>query len=135
MNTTPSRRTAARLRQPAQATAALAATLFLLGCASTTPAPTTTLALSAAAVTTAVNAGAPELAPVEMRSARDKLERAKAAMAAEDNLLAQRLAEQSLAEAQLAAAKAQSTKARTAANELQESIRVLREELNRKARP
>jgi hypothetical protein len=56
-------------------------------------------------------------------------------MAAEDNTLARRLAEQSLAEAQLAAAKAESTKARNAASELQESIRVLREELARKAKP
>jgi hypothetical protein len=121
-------------RRSAQAAAALAAALLLLGCAST-PAPTTELALSAAAISTAENAGAPELAPVEMRSARDKLVRARAAVAAEDNTLARRLAEQSLAEAQLAAAKAQSTKARNAAAELQASIRVLREEINRQARP
>jgi hypothetical protein len=70
-----------------------------------------------------------------MRGARDKLARAKLALAAEDHTLALRLAEQSLAEAQLAASKAESAKARKAASELQESIRVLREELDRRARP
>ncbi len=134
-NTQINRATGAAGRRPAQAATALAAALFLLGCASTAPVPTTELALSAAAINTAVTAGAPELAPAEMRSARDKLERAKAAVTAEDNTLARRLAEQSLAEAQLAAAKAQSSKARNAAAELQASIRVLREEINRQARP
>ncbi len=116
-------------------TLSLVASLFLVACASSPPAPTTQIAVSTAALATAVSAGAPELAPVEMRSARDKLDRAKLAMTADDNALALRLAEQSLAEAQLAAAKAESTKARNAASELQASIRVLREELNRKARP
>lgn len=115
--------------------AVLAAALLGLGCASGPPAPNSEIAVADAALSNAISAGAPELAAVEMRGARDKLARAKLALAAEDHTLALRLAEQSLAEAQLAASKAESAKARKAASELQESIRVLREELDRRARP
>ncbi|HXJ10040.1 MAG TPA: DUF4398 domain-containing protein, partial [Burkholderiales bacterium] len=45
-------------------------------------APTEQLAVSKAAVANAVDTGAPEFAPVEMRSAQEKMDRANQAMAA-----------------------------------------------------
>ena len=109
------------------------AVLFLAGCAST-PAPTEQLAVSTAAVEQAVSAGAPELAPAELRSARDKLDRAQAAMVAKDYGQARILAEQAQVDAQLAITKARSAKAQKAAASLEEGSRVLREEIDRKAK-
>ena len=57
--------------------------------------------------------------------------RANQALAAKDYKLAQDLAAQAQADAQLAQSKANSAKATAAADELQQSIRVLREEATR----
>ena len=57
--------------------------------------------------------------------------RANHALANKDNNTAPDIAAQAQADAQLAQSKANSTKATAAADELQQSIRVLREELNR----
>lgn len=113
------------------ALAALA--LALAGCASVPP-PTAAMAVSDAAVLQARDAGATELAPEQMRSAREKLDQAKLAMASEDYDRARRLAHEAEADARLAEARAQSGKARKNADEVQESIRVLREEVSRKGR-
>ena len=88
--------------------------------------------MSTAAVANATAAGSTELAPAEMTSARQKLDRANAAMAAKDYPLALALAQQSQVDAQLAEAKARSTQTSQAAAELQEASRVLREEIARK---
>lgn len=53
-------------------------------------------------------------------------------MAANDHLGAQRLAEEAEVEARLAAATARAQKAQLAADALQEDIRVLRQEIQRK---
>lgn len=110
------------------------ASIFLTGCASSPPAPTEQMAVSTAAVAQAVSAGAPELAPTEMRTAREKLDRANVAMGAKDYEQARLLAEQAQVDAQLAVTKARSSKAQKAAAALQEDSRVLREEINRKAK-
>ncbi|MES2295519.1 MAG: DUF4398 domain-containing protein [Pseudomonadota bacterium] len=110
----------------------LAALLIALsGCASTKEPATVSLAVSAAAVDTAAGAGGAEFAPVEMQGARDKMAQARVAMAAHDFKLANSLATAAQADAKLAQAKAGSGKAQVAADALQESIRVLREELER----
>jgi hypothetical protein len=57
--------------------------------------------------------------------------RANQALAAKDYKTAQDLAVQAQADAQLAQSKANSAKATTAADELQQNIRLLREELQR----
>jgi Domain of unknown function (DUF4398) len=103
-------------------------------CASVPP-PTEQMAVSQAAVANAVSAGGPEFAAAEMRSARDKLERANAAMLSKDYDNARTLAQQAQVDAQLAASKARSSKAQKAASELAQDSRVLQEELDRKARP
>lgn len=109
----------------------LGASMLLAGCAST-PAPTEQLAVSAAAVSRADNAGAAALAPAEMQMAREKLDQARLAMTQEDFDNARNLAQEAQVDAQLAEAKSRSGKARKAAEELQEGVRVLREELDRK---
>lgn len=101
------------------------------GCAGTLP-PTEQMALSTAAVTRASSAGVTEMAPAEMQLAREKLDKAKVAMNAEEFDTARRLAREAQVDAQLAEAKARSGTARKAAEELQKGIRVLGEELDRK---
>ena len=109
----------------------VAAVLGLSACASDKTPATADVAVSRAAVANATSAGAADLAPAEMQSAREKLMRANQALAAKDYKTAQDLANQASADAQLAQSKANSTKATAAADELQQSIRTLREELNR----
>jgi len=109
------------------------ATVVVAGCAGI-PNPTAQLAVSKAAVADAVNAGAPEFAPLEMKTARDKLDRANLALAANESDQAQRLAEQVEVDAKLAEVKARSVKAQKAAAVSSEDTRVLREELNRKSK-
>jgi hypothetical protein len=113
---------------------ALLGTAVLLGlsaCASDKTPATADVAVSRAAVANATSAGAADLAPAEMQSAREKLMRANQALAAKDYKTAQDLANQASADAQLAQSKANSTKATAAADELQRSISTMREELNR----
>lgn len=105
--------------------------LGLTACASDKTPATADVAVSRAAVANATSAGAADLAPAEMQAAREKMMRANKALEAKDYKLAQDLAAQASADAQLAQSKANSTKATAAADELQQSIRVLREELNR----
>ena len=109
-----------------------AATLLMtFGCSSLKTPATADVAVSKAAVDNAAGAGAMELAPVEMNSAREKMARANKAMADKDYPLARDLAAQAQADAKLAQGKANSAKAQTAADALQDDIRVLRDELDR----
>jgi hypothetical protein len=133
MNKTPRSSTRHHAVRPPLGAAAAVALMFLAACAST-PAPTAEMAVSAAAVDHALAAGGATLAPADMRSASDKLARAKAAMAAEDYALARSLAQQAQADAQLAEAKTHAAKARKAADEVAEADRVLRVELERKTK-
>ena len=111
----------------------LAGIALLTACASVPP-PTEQMAVSRAAVTDAQGAGAYEFAPVEMRTANEKLTRATAAMNQKDYVTARRLAEQAEADARLAAATANSAKAQRALDEVQASIRTLQNEITRQAR-
>lgn len=113
-----------------QLSLAAAATVLLAGCAST-QAPTEQMALSKAAVNNAMSLGGNEFAPIELKSAMDKLDAAERAMAAKNYELAQQMAEQAEVDAKLASAIARSTKAQKAADALQEDIRVLRQEIDR----
>lgn len=106
--------------------------IFLAGCASI-PAPTEQVAVTTEAVAHAAGAGATEMAPAELRTARDKLEQARQAMASKDYGRARTLAQQAQLDARLAEAKTDSIKARKAADALREDGRVLREEINRKS--
>lgn len=112
---------------------AAAAVLFMAGCASTS-APTEQMAVSRAAVSNAMSAGGNQFAPVQTRSALEKMASAERAMADKDYELALRLAEQAEVDAKLAAEMARSAQAQKAADALQEDIRVLREELERQTK-
>jgi Domain of unknown function (DUF4398) len=109
------------------------AVVAIAGCASVPP-PTEQMAVSKSAVANAVSAGGAEYAPVEMKLAQDKMDRARRAMEKEDYENARWLAEEAQADARLAEKKAQSAKAQKAAIVMQDDIRVLREEINRKPR-
>lgn len=110
------------------------AAVFITGCATSLPPPTEQLAVSKSAVANAVSAGGTEYAAVEMRSAQEKMERANQAVAKEDYENARWLAEEAQADARLAEKKSHSAKAQQAALAMQDDIRVLREEINRKTK-
>jgi len=106
--------------------------IFLAGCASI-PAPTEEIATSRTAIDNALSAGGNEFAPLQLKSAIDKMEAAERAMGDKNYVLARQLAEQAQIDAQLAGAMARSNKAQKAADALQESSRVLRQEIDRQA--
>ena len=112
-------------------TTALAAALILIACAST-PAPTEQMALSRAAVSNATSAGGNEYAPIQLKSAIDKMDAAEHAMNAKDYVRARQLAEQAQVDAQLAEATARSAQAKKAADAVQDDSRILRQEIDRK---
>ena len=107
------------------------AAIFMAGCAST-PAPTEQMAVSRVAVSNASSAGGNEFAPLQLKSAMEKMEGAERAMTEKNYVLARQLAEQAQVDAQLAGATAHSAKAKKAADALQEDSRVLRQEIDRK---
>jgi hypothetical protein len=109
------------------------AAVIAAGCASVPP-PTEQMAVAKSAISNAVSAGGVEYAPVEMRTAQEKMDRANRAMEKEEYEAARRLAAEAQADARLAEKMAQAAKARKAESVTQEDIRVLREEMNRKGK-
>ncbi|MHB1085544.1 MAG: DUF4398 domain-containing protein [Thiobacillus sp.] len=109
----------------------MAASILMAGCASN-QAPIEQMAVSKAAVNNAMSAGSNEFAPIQLKSATDKLDAAEKAMADKKYDLAKQLAEQAEVDAKLAGSMARSAKAQKAADALQEDIRVLRHEIERK---
>lgn len=109
--------------------------LVLAACASPGVAPVGELASARASIAQAESAGALEAAPLELLSARDKFAKAEAAVREERFDAARRLAAQAEVEAEVAERKARSVKAQTAAAEIARSNELLRNELERKARP
>jgi hypothetical protein len=111
-----------------------AALVWLTGCASSQPpeaAVTAEMATAQSAVEQAEQSDAADHAALELRNARQKLEQAQAAMDSGDRTLALRLAEQAAVDAELAEAKSRSSRAQQAVDEVQASIRALREEIER----
>lgn len=104
--------------------------IAMTGCASIPP-PTEQIAVSKAALTRASSAGSNEYAPVELRSATEKMSAAELAMAKEDFRRAQQLAEQAQVDAKLAETKSALAKAQLAVGNEEESNRILREEIGR----
>jgi hypothetical protein len=103
------------------------------GCAGVPP-PTEQMAVSRSAINNAVSAGGGEYAPVEMKAAQDKMDRASRAMAKEEYADARSLAEEAQTDARLAEKKAQAAKANKAASVVQDDVRVLGDEMNRKSK-
>jgi hypothetical protein len=119
---------------PLAAGAAMIAFMVAGGCA-TTPIPNEKIAVAKASLQHAEQSGAPELAPVEMAQARDKLSRAEKAAADHDAQPATQLAEQANVDAQLAEATAQEKKSHKAATEFDASMQALRQETLRSSQP
>lgn len=119
-----------RLPRPVLTAAGVVAALSLGACAVNPPPPTEQMAVSSAAVERVSGPAAAE-APGEVAAARDKLVRARRALADKDHALARQLAEQAEADAALAEARARATRSNAALDEVRESIRALRAELAR----
>ena len=109
------------------------AAVIAAGCSSVPP-PREEMAVAKTAIANAVSAGGVEYAPVEMRTAQEKMDQANRAMAKEEYDAARRLATEAEADARLAEKMAQAAKARKAESVTQEDIRVLREEMNRRSK-
>jgi hypothetical protein len=109
------------------AAACIAVAIGLAACAST-PIPNEKIAVAKASVQRAEQSGAPELAPVEMAAARDKLARAEKAAADREPQPATQLAEQANVDARLAEATAQQQRSHKAAMEYDASMQALRSE-------
>jgi multidrug efflux pump subunit AcrA (membrane-fusion protein) len=97
------------------------------GCSTGKP-PSDTLAQAELRLRAASETRAAELAPMDLQSAREKLEGSKQAMAAKRYDEARRLAESAQVEAELAEAKAEAEIMRQAAERLRTSIDALRME-------
>jgi hypothetical protein len=121
-----------KLQRGAFACAAM--TLGLAACAST-PIPNEKIAVAKASVQRAEQSGAPELAPVEMAAARDKLARAEKAAADRNAEPATELAEQANVDAELAEATARQQRSHKAAVEFDASMQALRSESMRSSQP
>ncbi len=109
--------------------------VVLAGCATRTPVPEKQYTLATQSIVQAERSGAVEFAPLELKSARDKLSLAKLAMDREENLKARRFADEAMVDANLAEAKARSAKSQKVVDELKASTRILQEELDHKTSP
>jgi hypothetical protein len=105
-----------------------AAVLWGFAVCASTPIPNEKIAVAKASVQRAEQSGAPELAPVELAAARDKLSRAEKAAADHDAQPATVLAEQADIDAQLAEATAVKQRSHKAATEFDASMQALRTE-------
>ena len=106
--------------------------LLLAGCGSSKlPAPSSELAAANQAVEQAKLVGAEEHAPLEIRAARQKLDRARQLMSDKEHAQAKMAIEQAMLDAELAQVKSLSSKSQKAVNELQETIKTLKEEIQR----
>ena len=115
--------------------AACAATMVVLAAWAKDPIADEKIAVAKASVQRAEGSGAPELAPVELAAAQDKLARAEKANSARDLLPATQLAEQANVDAELAEATAQQQRSHKAAMEFDTSMETLRQESMRSSPP
>ena len=108
--------------------------LIFIGCASSKQSQSQIgkMALSQAAVEKASSEGAYEYAPLELKTARDKIELAKTATQSKEYETAERLLEQATVDAELAEAKSKTAKSQKVVDELKTSIDMLRDEIQRK---
>lgn len=109
----------------------LMASAILAGCASTPPAPTAALQAAELSISSAERDRVAEYAAPELSQAREKLTAAHAAVSQKQMIQARRLAEQARADAELASAKAEVAKATVVNDEMQKSIDILQQEMQR----
>lgn len=116
---------ASRIHLPKLAAVALGS-LLLTACAGNPPKEQ--FAVTESAVRSAVSAGGPEYAAVEMCAAQEKWKEAELAMQKEDFERARILAEQAEWDARVAERKAEAAKAQKAVEDAEQGINELREE-------
>jgi hypothetical protein len=102
-----------------------------LGACASVPPPESQMGKADLALRKAEQADAAHFAPLEMRTARTKLEAARAAMRDDRNLEARRLAEQAKLDAILAEATAQTAQRQEATDTIRADIEALRAEAER----
>jgi len=105
--------------------------LSTIGCSSHNPLVSAKLAQAERAVDEAQQAGAAMRAPVEFKNARDKLTAAQAAMEKGKHDRAIRSAEQAAIDAEYARARAANQRVGAMADEMNQSLKTLRQELER----
>ncbi|MBY0409729.1 MAG: DUF4398 domain-containing protein [Burkholderiaceae bacterium] len=129
------------LFQPVRATrsiitvGALIALGTLTACSST-PRPSEEMAVARTTVTRV--SAAPEVttnAPVDLQKARDKLVMAEKAMSEEKYVVARRLADEAQVDARVAETRADAAKNANNLKQVQDGIRALQDEINRRAKP
>lgn len=104
---------------------------LLAACAANPPTPTAALTTAENAVARAEQARAAEFAPVEMRSAHEKLASAREAVQRQDMISARDWAEQAAVDADLAAARAEAARSKNVNEEMRRSIQTLQDETRR----
>jgi hypothetical protein len=102
--------------------------LLFTGCATSRPGPDA-FQSAERAIATAEQAGAEELAPVELRFAREKLDSARLGMEQKKYDIALYLVEESEINSELAIEKSRAAKARRKVNEQRRANEMLRDEL------
>ena len=115
--------------------AVFAATVVVLGACASNPLADEKIAVAKASLQRAEGSGAPEFAPVELATARDKLARAEKANADHDLQPATNFAEQANVDAELAEATAQEQRGHKAAMEFDSGINTLQQESMRSSPP
>ena len=124
-----------KLSRLTKSVAAFAATAVVLAACASNPAADEKIAVAKASLQRAEGSGAPEFAPVELASARDKLARAEKANTDRNLQPATLLAEQANIDAELAEANAQQQRSHKAAMEFDTSMQTLRQESTRSSQP
>ena len=116
-----------RLRAPL----IVAGVLLLGACASTPPAPTSSLDAAKVAISNAERADAGHFAAGELTEARTRLASADTAVAQKHMVEADRLAQEARVEAELASARTDAMKAKAVNTDMQHSNSTLTEEIRR----
>ena len=115
-------------------TTAVVLALGALAACSSTPKPTEQMAVSRTTVNRV--AAEPEVAsnaPVDIQKARDKLMRADKAMSDKDYKMARRLSEEAEVDARVAETRADAAQNANNLKQVQDSIRALQDEINRRS--
>lgn len=105
--------------------------LLAAGCATGKGVTSEKLAVVEKAIGEAREETARTSAPLELKSAEQKYAEAQSAVKKEEFVLANRLADEALADAEYARAKAASAKTRKMADDLTDSIKTLKDEIDR----
>ena len=113
--------------------AGLVSAVVLAACASTPPAPTSSLQSAQRAIASAEQNEAGRYAPAELAEARTQLASAETSVSQAKMITARQYAEQSRAEAELASAKTADVKANAVNDEMKHSTATLIEEMQRNA--